>query len=464
MGKAQEYKSFPVMETKIIDADQGIVEHIVAVMGNIDRGDDVIHPGAFSKSIMERGLKVKVLDQHDTRSVESVIGKPLELREVGRLELPPSLTDQYPDATGALVAKTQFLLDTNRGREAFSRIKAGAVDEYSIGYDPITSDYSTVDKDGKKKTIRNLREVRIWEYSPVVFGMNPATATLSAKEHGGGEDKDAEPSEAKPYRVYEEGGQFCVYKLNMDGEPTGESLGCHGSAEEAQAQVAALYANEAGAEPAEEEKGEDEEKAVWTARYVNDLPDSSFLYIESGMDKDEDGKTTPRSARHFPYRDGEGNVDLPHLRNAIARIPQSNAPGLDDARKGQLQERARSILDREQGKALEVIVDGVWYVPEFGDQSRLLPGDDKAGRVLAARNARRLEAALATITEVLKDAGLIQDVAEDEEAEEKEEGHEAPAEARAAEDMAEAGPVIPPTSERLATLRKLQMELLEVEK
>jgi len=63
-------------------------------------------------------------------------------------------------------------------------------------------------------------------------------------------------------------------------------------------------------------------ESKWTTAYINDLPDSSFAYVEAG-DKDEDGKTTPRSKRHFPYKDADGSIDLPHLRNALARAPQS---------------------------------------------------------------------------------------------------------------------------------------------
>lgn len=58
--------------------------------------------------------------------------------------------------------------------------------------------------------------------------------------------------------------------------------------------------------------------AIWSTAYVNDLPDSAFLYISPGGKKDGEGKTVPRSLRHFPYKNSEGNVDLPHLRNAIA--------------------------------------------------------------------------------------------------------------------------------------------------
>lgn len=67
-------------------------------------------------------------------------------------------------------------------------------------------------------------------------------------------------------------------------------------------------------------------KAIWTTAYINGLPDSAFLYIESGGTKDSEGKTVPRSLRHFPVKDAEGNVDMPHLRNAMARISQSNLP------------------------------------------------------------------------------------------------------------------------------------------
>lgn len=50
---------------------------------------------------------------------------------------------------------------------------------------------------------------------------------------------------------------------------------------------------------------------------INDLPDSAFAYIEPGGTKDEQGKTTPRSKRHFPIHDEA------HARNALARAPQS---------------------------------------------------------------------------------------------------------------------------------------------
>lgn len=58
-------------------------------------------------------------------------------------------------------------------------------------------------------------------------------------------------------------------------------------------------------------------KAELSTASINDLPDSAFAYIESGGKKDESGKTTPRSLRHFPIQDPA------HIRNALARAPQS---------------------------------------------------------------------------------------------------------------------------------------------
>lgn len=161
------------------------------------------------------------------------------------------------------------------------------------------------------------------------------------------------------YEIVEREGQYCVVKTGEE-----EALGCHESREEAEAQMAALCANE---------------KAVWTTRYINDLPDSAFLYIEAGGKKDEEGKTTPRSLRHFPIYDADGKLDLPHLRNAIARIPQSNAPGLTDEKKRQLQEKARKLLAKAQGGKALMIKSEDGDVVTLAGWGVLFDGEDLQG-------------------------------------------------------------------------------------
>jgi hypothetical protein len=81
------------------------------------------------------------------------------------------------------------------------------------------------------------------------------------------------------------------------------------------------------------------EAAVWSTKYVNDLPDSSFSLIESGGKKDSEGKTVPRSLRHLPYKDKNGKVDIPHLRNAMARVTHTKVSAT-------LQKKAHDVLLR----------------------------------------------------------------------------------------------------------------------
>lgn len=65
-------------------------------------------------------------------------------------------------------------------------------------------------------------------------------------------------------------------------------------------------------------------EAQWTTAYINNLSDDCFAFIKPGGKKDEGGKTVPRSLRYLPYKDANGKIDLSHLRNALARLPQSD--------------------------------------------------------------------------------------------------------------------------------------------
>ncbi len=89
-----------------------------------------------------------------------------------------------------------------------------------------------------------------------------------------------------------------------------------------------------------------EGRAKWSAAYVNDLPDSAFLYIEPGGEKDEDGKTVPRSLRKLPVKDAEGNYDCPHLANAAARANQvklSDGSTISESLAEELKNKAQNL-------------------------------------------------------------------------------------------------------------------------
>ncbi len=54
--------------------------------------------------------------------------------------------------------------------------------------------------------------------------------------------------------------------------------------------------------------------ATWSRQYIRQLPDSAFAAIETMPD----GKTL----RHLPHHDADGNIDIPHLCNALSRFDQ----------------------------------------------------------------------------------------------------------------------------------------------
>lgn len=106
-------------------------------------------------------------------------------------------------------------------------------------------------------------------------------------------------------------------------------------------------------------------KAAWDTAYVNDLPDSSFAVILPGGEKDADGKTTPRSLRKLPYKDADGTVDAPHLRNALARLEGTDLT--DDQRSAAAarlkaaadQALAKTADDRAEAVAERLASDGI---------------------------------------------------------------------------------------------------------
>lgn len=100
----------------------------------------------------------------------------------------------------------------------------------------------------------------------------------------------------------------------------------------------------------------DYEFADWSTAYKNSLPDSSFAYIEPGGHKDSEGKTEPRSLRHFPYKDASGKVDLGHVRKITQLAPKSKVP---DAIKSRVIAMAERILKSKSMSEL-MEMDKLW--------------------------------------------------------------------------------------------------------
>lgn len=85
-----------------------------------------------------------------------------------------------------------------------------------------------------------------------------------------------------------------------------------------------------------------ESKEAVSDQDVDELPDSAFGLIEDGGEKDAEGKTRPRTLRHFPYRDKAGQINTGMLRRSMALAESSK---LEPELKRKAQTRLRAVAD-----------------------------------------------------------------------------------------------------------------------
>jgi hypothetical protein len=146
-------------EIKIIEQkeekDQGIIEAYVSIFDNVDLVGDIIRRGAFVESLRKK--LPKGVWMHNW---EEPIAKTLKGEE---------------DDKGLFI-RAQFNLETQRGRESFSDIKFGIIDEFSIGFKIL--DYEWDENDN-----RIIKKVRLYEWSPVLAGANPDTQLINVKDN-----------------------------------------------------------------------------------------------------------------------------------------------------------------------------------------------------------------------------------------------------------------------------------------
>ena len=163
-----QYKSIPGQIST--NESLGIVECFAAAIGNKDSVGDICLPGCFDSSLRRR--KPRVVWGH---SWNEPIGKVLDIYEVGPND-PRLPAKMRVNGVGGLYARVQINLKSERGREAFSNIQFfGEEQEWSIGYKTLDATY-----DNQKKA-NLLKEVELYEVSPVLHGANQLTGTISVK-------------------------------------------------------------------------------------------------------------------------------------------------------------------------------------------------------------------------------------------------------------------------------------------
>lgn len=139
--------------------DTGEIEGYGSVFGVRDSYDDVILPGAFKASLDEHaaaGTMPALLWQH---RADEPIGIWIAMSE---------------DARGLKVSG-RLALDTERGREAHSLLKMGALNGLSIGF------FARQWEHDRGTDVRTLTDIELWEVSLVTFPANGKARVTGVK-------------------------------------------------------------------------------------------------------------------------------------------------------------------------------------------------------------------------------------------------------------------------------------------
>jgi HK97 family phage prohead protease len=145
-----ERKRF-TLKIKSVD-DTGSFTGLGAVYNNVDLGRDQIIPGAFARTLAA-GKQFPLLWQHDPSN--------------------PIGTAKVTDTREGLLVEGKLLLQDPTALKAYTFMKAGVIKGMSIGFECLQS---TMDGD-----VRQLKELKLWEFSVVTFPMNESATISSIK-------------------------------------------------------------------------------------------------------------------------------------------------------------------------------------------------------------------------------------------------------------------------------------------
>lgn len=140
---------------------EGKVSAVFSVFNEIDSDGDVVLPKSIRSGYGDKG--VVMCWGHDWKQI---IGK-------GKIS---------QDADQA-VFEGEFNMNTTAGKEAYETVKAmGDIQQWSFGFEVNDSERGLFTKDGGEEVeVRYLKDVKVWEVSPVLVGANQNTHTLAVK-------------------------------------------------------------------------------------------------------------------------------------------------------------------------------------------------------------------------------------------------------------------------------------------
>ena len=167
----REHKTFHFKATNVASEQRngvniGIIEGYASTW-ELDRGDDMIMQGAFTKTIsehMNKGRQIRMYAGHDNSKL--IGGYPIEfVRE---------------DAKGLFV-RGEVNIDVQDGKEAYSLAKQGVLSDMSIGFSIPDYKMNTEMKMVGDRMVRCIKELALWEISLVPEPMNAGAKVTAVK-------------------------------------------------------------------------------------------------------------------------------------------------------------------------------------------------------------------------------------------------------------------------------------------
>ena len=172
----KEIKSFE-LSIKEEGEEKGSVEAVFSVYNNLDSDGDVVIPGAVKSGFKDNQVPMVFAHKWD-----QPIGKGVIVEN-----------------EDSAVFKGSFFMDTEAGKEAYNLVKSmGDLQQWSFGFRVNDSEVGKFKKNDSESEVRYLKDLTVYEVSPVLVGANQETYTLAIKS---GEDTVYEKKEVKEETV-----------------------------------------------------------------------------------------------------------------------------------------------------------------------------------------------------------------------------------------------------------------------
>jgi len=186
---------------KATDDEKGNVGAVFSVFNNLDSDGDVVVPGAIKSGFKDDQVPMVFAHKWD-----QPIGKGKIVQEDDKA-----------------VFKGKFFMGTEAGKEAYNLAKEmGDLQEWSFGFRINDYEVAEFKKDGESVgDVRYLKDLEVYEVSPVLVGANRQTYTLAIKT---GEESVYESSSDEKAANDED-----IFDNEEDAKKRAEELGCSGT-------------------------------------------------------------------------------------------------------------------------------------------------------------------------------------------------------------------------------------------